>query len=129
MHWKSIESAYRSSPYFEYYADEFLPFYKKKTEYLVDFNANIQQMILELIGAKAPTIKMTDDFVFNSDSIFDDFRETINPKKIFIDNDFNSFEYIQVFESRTGFIPNLSIIDLLFNAGPETLNILKKSTQ
>jgi hypothetical protein len=126
LHWKSIESAYRSSPYFEYYADEFLPFYEKKFEYLIDYNAEIQQMLLELIGAKA-TIKITDDYIFNSDLLFDDFRETINPKKTILDEHFRPIEYIQVFDNKSGSIPNLSIIDLLFNTGPETIEILKKS--
>jgi len=126
MHWKSIESAYRSSPYFEYYADEFLPFYEKKSEYLIDYNIELQQMILEIIGAKA-TNRMTDDYIFNSNLLFDDFRETINPKKKVLDEDFSPVEYIQVFDNKVGFIPNLSIIDLLFNAGPETYEILKKS--
>jgi len=126
LHWKSIESAYRSSPYFEYYADDFLPYYTKKTEFLIDYNAALQNMIIDLIGFKAQ-INSIDEYILFSDSRYDDFREKINPKKKIIDPDYKTIEYIQVFSNKILFIPNLSIIDLLFNNGTDTLSLLKST--
>lgn len=126
LHWKSIESAYRSSPYFEYYEDEFLSFYTNKTEFLVDYNESLQLLITDLIGFKTK-ISTTQYYNFATDSDFDDFREVINPKKDILDLHFKPVEYIQVFANKSSFLPNLSIIDLLFNVGPDTLDLLKKS--
>ncbi|OFX89385.1 MAG: hypothetical protein A2W99_13905 [Bacteroidetes bacterium GWF2_33_16] len=122
LHWKSIESAYRASPYFEYYEDDFLPFYRNRYELLIDFNNDLQRMILDHIGFNS-SIQFTDGYIIE-ELIFDDFRESIHPKKKNDDKDFRSMEYIQVFSDKYGFIPNLSIIDLLFNTGPDTLKIL-----
>jgi len=126
MHWKSIESAYRSSPYFEYYSDEFLPFYTSKTKYLVDYNSEIQTIVLNILGITT-NIRFTEDYFVNKDSEYIDFRESINPKKKFSDDCFIPVEYIQVFSNKSGFIANLSIIDLVFNTGPDAYEILKKS--
>lgn len=126
LHWKSIESAYRSSPFFQYYADEFIPFYKKKFDYLIEYNSLFQEMILSVIGIKQ-IIMSTEDFIPFKEAGFADFRESINPKNKSIDKNFNPETYIQVFSDKYGFIPNLSIVDLLFNSGPDTLDILKRS--
>jgi hypothetical protein len=126
LHWKSIESAYRSSPFFEYYADEFLPFYTNRTDFLIDYNTAIQKMIMDLIGFNTKII-LTNDYIITAESEYEDFREIINPKKKYNDNHFKSIEYMQVFSNKSSFISNLSIIDLLFNAGPDTLELLKKT--
>lgn len=126
LHWKSIESAYRSSPYFEYYADELLPFYTRKIDFLIDYNTALQKIIIELIGFNAK-ITLTNNYVITTESECDDFREIINPKKEYYDNHFKPIEYIQVFANKSSFIPNLSIIDLLFNVGPDTLELLEKT--
>jgi len=125
LHWKSIESAYNSSPFFEYYIDDFLPFYTKKYKYLFDFNTELLIMILENIDISTK-IDFTETF-FNSEYEMDDFREQIHPKKKNIDKNFKIIEYTQVFQSKHCFIPNLSIVDLLFNEGPNASIILSEA--
>lgn len=124
-HFKSIESAYRSTPFYEYYIDDILPFYEKKFKYLLDLNNSILDECLSILDCKS-SIKMTNDFELNPD--ITDFRSSIHPKKTntIKDNTFKPIEYIQGFEQRHGFISNLSILDLIFNCGPESGSILKK---
>jgi len=119
-HWRSIESAYNSSPFFEYYADDFKRFYENKWEFLFDFNHEIQQMILELLESEI-TIKHTINYqTYAENSV--DLRQQVHPKKDF---NFKFNTYYQVFDQKFGFTPNLSIIDLLFNMGPESQLILR----
>lgn len=124
MHLKSIESAYRSSPFFEYYIDDFLPFFTKEFKFLIDFNTEIQKVVLEHLEIEN-NIHYTTDYQFSKDLInTKDFREKISPKKTITDLDFISNEYNQVFIEKLGFKQNLSIIDLLFNEGPNAIEIL-----
>jgi len=123
LHWKSIESAYRSSPYFEFYEDDFKPFYEKKNKFLVDFNLEIQQVILEHLDISID-IKNTEHYARELDATTDDFRDKIHPKKQVNDSEFNIISYTQVFQDKHGFVPNLSIIDLLFNEGPNAIGLL-----
>ena len=126
LHWNSIESAYNSTPFFEYYKDDFQPFYEKKYEFLADFNEELCNLVCELIDIQ-PVMERTSDYktTFTPDEY--DFLEAIHPKKDYhlTDPEFIPRPYYQVFEARNGFRPNLSIIDLLFNMGPESLLILK----
>ena len=126
LHWNSIESAYNSTPFFEYYKDDFQPFYEKKYEFLADFNEELCNLVCELIDIQ-PVMERTSDYktTFTPDEY--DFREAIHPKKDYhlTDPEFIPRPYYQVFEARNGFRPNLGIIDLLFNMGPESLLILK----
>ncbi len=129
LHWNALESAYNSTPFFEYYRDDFQPFYEKSYKYLFDFNERLRQMICELIGFN-PTIHYSTEYLstdaFNA---CDDLREIIHPKKpanIF-DTDYQAIPYYQVFAQKNGFLPNLSIVDLLFNMGPESILVLRKS--
>ena len=116
LHWKSIESAYRSSPYFEFYETDLKPFYfGKETKFLLDFNGQLQEKILELIDVQLELETSTSYAVSNE--VSDDLRMYFNPKK---ETDLEFQPYIQVFENNHGFIKNLSIIDLLFNEGPQT---------
>ena len=125
LHWDAIESAYNSTPFFEYYKDDFRPFYEKKYEFLIDFNEELCRMICELIGLH-PNMERTEAYKTDFTSDETDFRECIHPKKDFHieDPEFVAKPYYQVFEQKLGFIPNLSIIDLLFNMGPESLLLL-----
>ncbi len=117
QHWRSIESAYNSTPFFEYYKDDFLPFYEKKWDFLWDFNFELQSKVLELLDLQ-PRIEFTENYqaILNEGMI--DLRESIHPKKITQTENMKS--YYQVFEQRFGFQKNLSIIDLLFNMGNES---------
>lgn len=125
LHWNAIESAYNSTPFFEYYKDDFRPFYEKKYEFLIDFNEELCRMICELIGLH-PNMERTEAYKTDFTSDETDFRERIHPKKDFHieDPEFVAKPYYQVFGQKLGFIPNLSIIDLLFNMGPESLLLL-----
>jgi len=123
MHWKSLEAAYRSSPYFEFYEDNFYSFYhERKYEYLIDLNWDLEQKIISLMGISTP-IRKTTQYIENVPQEHD-FRNTFSPKKENESLTFNN--YIQVFGNRNGFAPNMSILDLLFNEGPNAINYLKE---
>ncbi|MEG2856681.1 WbqC family protein [Bacteroides sp.] len=125
LHWNAIESAYNGTPFFEYYKDDFHPFYEHKYEFLTDFNEELCQLICRLIDIE-PQVERTTEYKVDFAAHEVDFREAIHPKKDFrlTDPEFTPRPYYQVFEARHGFLPNLSIIDLLFNMGPESLLIL-----
>ena len=121
LHWNAIVSAYKSTPFFDYYADYFSPFYEKKILFLLDFNEQLRAIICRLLEISTP-ISFTESYVEPADENQSDFREIIHPKrdwKIF-DHDFEAKPYYQVFERKFGFLPNLSTIDLLFNMGNES---------
>ena len=121
QHWRSIESAYNSTPFFEYYKDDLLPFYEKDWAFLWDFNTEIQSKMIELLDLRVD-IQLTKEYKVDFDENVLDARNSIHPKK---ENDIGSFKtYYQVFEQRFGFIPNLSSIDLLFNMGNESILVL-----
>lgn len=127
LHWRAIISAYNSTPFFEYYRDDFAPFYEKKWEFLFDFNNEIQQKVIELLDIDVD-IKFTEGYKMDFSANEIDMRESIHPKKNTGDNEFSLSPYYQVFEHKFGFLPNLSIIDLLFNMGNEAVIVLQKST-
>ena len=129
MHWRGISSAYNSSPFFEYYADDLAPFFhEKKWKYLFDFNIEIQSAILKAINLNV-TIKPTGDYYLQGEvpESMDDFRYIIHPKEQKQEPDLHFFPtpYTQVFNEKWGFVPNLSILDLLFNEGPQTISHLR----
>lgn len=136
QHWQAIVSAYQSSPYFEYYADEFSAvFHQPLTTAdglplrLVDFNASLRDFILDALGL-CPTIEVNTGRYIDGASVpaGTDFRETIRPKLPYsADSTFRPAPYYQVFAQRHGFLPNMSIIDLLFNMGPESRIVLRNS--
>ena len=112
IHWKSICSAYRSSPYFEYYESEIYPFFQKRQVGLFHFNIILIEKLMFLIEHSFDY-----QIVKCYPSKLDTLDSLISAKKNF-KIEFKS--YIQVFRNKYGFIPNLSILDVLFNLGPET---------
>ena len=103
LHWQALASAYGSSPFFEYYADDIAPFFEKKWDFLFDYNLEITHKMCELLDIRTE-IRLTDEYQGCSFNQHND-----------------SKPYYQVFQSRHGFIPDLSILDLLFNMGPEAI--------
>lgn len=128
LHWTALESAYRNSPFFDYYRDDFQPFYEQKYEFLFDFNERLRSLICQLIDIE-PHVRSTEEYKQTFSANEHDFRDIVHPKKDYslFDPSFAPARYYQVFEERHGFLPNLSIIDLLFNMGPESLIVLKDS--
>lgn len=122
LHWNAIVSAYNSTPFFEYYEDDFAPFYEKKYEFLFDFNEELRILICQLLDIQ-PQIQYTTSFEADVEN---DFR-WISPKQDIADPSFLLKPYYQVFQDKHGFLPNLSIIDLLFNTGNEGILILRDS--
>ena len=123
VHWNALKSAYGESPFFEYYADDLLPFFKEKWETLFDFNLAICSKMCELLDIQ-PNIQLTDHYITADEAAqsgMDDYRRAINPKSPLADEQFVPRRYYQVYEQRHGFIANLSILDLLFNMGNESV--------
>lgn len=120
QHWRSIESAYRNSPYFIYYADELKPFFENKFEYLLEFNTELLKVLLKLLKIKVE-IQFTKAFEAETAG---DYRNSITPKIIPDTTLFNP--YHQVFSEKHGFKADLSIVDLLFNKGPDAADHLIK---
>ena len=122
IHWKSLESSYRSSPYFEFYEDEFKPLYlKKKIEYLLDFNQQINLVLLRCLNMDTEII-FSDSYIEKGGKI-NDFRDTIHPSSVPTET-VKKMKYSQVFQENQDFIYNLSVFDLLFNQGPLAKQLL-----
>ena len=117
QHWNAIVSAYNSSPYLEYFADELVPFYEKKETFLIDFNAKLHEKVTKLMQLE---IKQTLNLAFELEINGVDYREAFSPK-----TEPNVCKpYHQVFENKFGFQSDLSILDLLLNEGPEAYKYL-----
>lgn len=121
IHWRSIVSAYNNSAYFLYYRDLFENIYTKKYDGLVDLNHDFALTLLNALQVKTISINYTEHFELNPREI--DLRILNQPTEGIIDE---MPKYMQVFENNYAFIPKLSIIDLLFNLGPDSLSYLKK---
>ena len=117
LHWNALVTAYSESPFFEYYQDDIRPFYEQRWDYLLDYNEAIRTKICELIDIQ-PKVTLTGEYSRSSDN---DYREAIRPKHSAPDPDFTPRPYYQVYQQKHGFLPNLSIFDLLFNMGPESI--------
>ncbi len=123
LHWNALVSSYGESPFFDYYADDIRPFFDRRWEFLFDFNLEITHTICSLLDIR-PTIELTDEYLQTEDVCADDFRDAIRPKHPLTDATFSPHPYYQVYAQKHGFIPNLSILDLLFNEGPEGIFLL-----
>lgn len=121
-HWRAIESAYNKSPFFEYYKEDYEPFYTKKYDYLIDLNQGLMKTTMELIHLYGP-ISLSETYQKGDELVgITDMRRSFHPKQIHTKT---NKPYYQVFDQKFGFQPHLSIIDLLFNMGPETILYLK----
>ena len=124
-HWNALQSAYGESPFFEFYEDDIRPFFEDRWEYLLDFNMAITRKMCDLLDIH-PHITLTASYQNNLPTgegwggLFD-FRTAIHPKHPQDDPGFRPRPYYQVYQERLGFLPNLSVLDLLFNLGNEAV--------
>jgi len=120
LHWLSLEACYRRSAYFEYYEDDFAPFYdSKKPAFLFDYNEQILELLFKFLKMGAPIV-YTETYEAAYPGLTD-LRTSISPKSEIV---VEQKSYFQVFDERNGFLKNLSIVDLLFNQGPQSGNYL-----
>ncbi|MFK5981545.1 MAG: WbqC family protein [Flavobacteriaceae bacterium] len=119
QHWKSLQSAYRTSPYFEFYEDDLKPLFEVEVTSLLDFNMNAFHLICELLDIEI-NHTFSEEYFKNPKQT--DLRFLTNPK---LKKDFKLQAYTQVLNKTGEFIPNLSILDLLFNEGPNAVNYLE----
>ena len=139
LHWNALMSAYGDSPFFDYYVDDLKPFFEDRWENLFDFNMAITHKMCELLDIH-PNIQFTENYIpsrkeeggrrketcfdspiFNSQFSILNFRDVIRPKNPIPDETFTPQTYYQVYQNKWGFQPNLSILDLLFNMGNESI--------
>ena len=121
QHWRTIVSAYKNSPYFEFFEDEFKPFYENKFEFLVDYNTQLLQTILHILRIKKQ-IDFTTQFELNPSSLIDlrSLSEVQTNVPVIQ-------PYYQVFADKIGFTPNVSCLDALFNIGLDTIDTCQVS--
>ena len=122
IHLKSLQTAYLSSPFFEHYIDALIPFFKKQYTFLFDLNLEIIETLLKELQIDK-TINFSKEY--KTQYNFLDFRNSIHPKKKFQTESFKAQKYIQVFFDKFDFVPNLSVLDILFNEGPNLENVLE----
>lgn len=122
-HLKSIQIAYRNSPYFEFFEDYFIKLFEEKEKFLLDINIKSIELIYEFLDLKFKH-SFSKEYVHDYDSV-SDFRELSEKKRI--TPVFKTNPYMQVFFEKCGFIKNLSVIDLIFNEGINSLNVIKSS--
>ena len=139
LHWNALMSAYGDSPFFDYYVDDLKPFFEDRWENLFDFNMAITHKMCELLDIH-PNVQFTENYIpsrkeeggrrkensfdspiFNSQFSILNFRDVIRPKNPIPDETFTPETYYQVYQKKWGFQPNLSILDLLFNMGNESI--------
>lgn len=124
-----MEAAYRSSPFFEYYCDDIFAILDSGIQHLFDLNQALTEKISVFCGLK-PDFSITEDYIGDYSTLPDspvqtkDFRHLFNPKKEQLPEELQATEYYQVFTGKFGFTPNLSILDLLFNEGPNAISYL-----
>ncbi|MEX0291632.1 MAG: WbqC family protein [Flavobacteriaceae bacterium] len=120
QHWRTLQTAYRTSPYFEYYEEELAPLFENPFKFLLDFNLQTIAAICSCLDVEMPTDR-TAVYEVSPDHLVDK-RVLVNAKKHF---KIAQQPYVQVFGDRHGFIENLSVLDLIFNEGPSTVTFLE----
>lgn len=141
LHWNALESSYGKSPFFEYYADDLRPFYERKWDYLIDYNEALQEKMFELLDIEVKTERTTEwtpsplkthhldvdekpQHLEGKTTNLNDLRHLAEPSLL---EGLEFTPYYQVFAQRHGFTPHLSIVDLLFNMGPEAVLVLMRN--
>ena len=119
LHLKSLQSAYRSSPYFEYFEDAFIKLYSEKEKFLADFNIKCIKLISNLLDLDLDN-KISGEYVEKTNDIID-LRGLSNARK---EKKIDTPKYIQVFETKHGYLNNLSIVDLVFSEGPNSVSLI-----
>lgn len=121
LHWESLVSAYRRSPYFEYYEDGFRKLYNEPVEHLIEYNTQWMMAVASLLKITLP-ISFTEKYYTTDEFTGKDFRSYFMPHK---KNGLNLPAYPQVFSDRFEFQEDLSVLDVLFNLGPRSTDYLK----
>ena len=126
-HWRAITSAYKNSPYFDFFEEDLKVFYSNKYNLLIDYNLDQLKFIIKVLKQKE-NIQLTKQYESNPESVID-LRTIIHPKQSYLSDKLlaNKLDqsYYQTFENKISFTPNLSILDLLFNKGLHTIDYLK----
>jgi len=123
QHWRTLQTAYRTSPFFEFYEDDLAPLFAKPHTFLMDFNFKTIETVSQCLQITVPQ-RRTDSYEPKTKK-YKDARVLVNAKK---EIDFQQTAYTQVFGDRHGFVKNGSILDLLFNEGTNTLSYLQKQS-
>lgn len=120
QHWRAFKASYQTSPFFEFYEDELYPIYHKEFKFLLDLNYECMEFVADCLQIDFDFQK-TEEYILNPEEAFN-YRDLINAKT---DNGFKNDPYTQVFDSKAGFLPNLCILDLIFNEGNAALSYLE----
>ena len=119
LHWKSIKTAYQSSPYFEYYEDKFRKIFDMKEKFLLDFNLKGLEVIQQILKTEKAH-SLNKEYIKNPEEV--NFRDRFSAK---LPSEFGMDEYYQTFSGKYGFLEDLSVLDLVCNKGPESLMYIK----
>ena len=120
QHWRAFKASYQTSPFFEFYEDELHPLYHKTYKFLMDFNYDCMEFVADCLQIDWEFDK-TDEYILKPEDRHN-YRNLVNAKS---DQGFKNTEYTQVFQSKAGFIPNLCVLDLIFNEGNAALSYLE----
>jgi tRNA uridine 5-carbamoylmethylation protein Kti12 len=119
IHLKSIESAYRNSPYYDFFEDYFIKFFNKKEKFLIDANIKSIEVIYDILDMKMK-YDLTNDYK-NKLENYTDYRKLVDSNP---DEKKSKINYSQVFQEKNGFISGLSSLDIIFNKGLESLDYI-----
>lgn len=120
LHWKSIKTAYQSSPYFEYYEDKLIKLYESRSKFLLDFNLKSIEIVQNILKTEK-AYSLNNEYVKFPEEV--NFRESFSAKN---PSEYEMNEYYQTFSDKMGFLKDLSILDLICNKGPESVTYLKE---